>query len=106
MTELAVSARDRRGLFAELAGAIAGFGANVVGARVYTSAAGQALDVFKVQDVMGSAFGCQNPGALERLVAELEAAARGETAEAPLRRPLELGRAAAFLRHLSGGGGQ
>ena len=36
---------------------IAGFGANVVGAQVYTSRAGQALDVFYVQDVTGAPFG-------------------------------------------------
>ena len=51
--EITVAARDRRGLFAELAGAMAGLGANIVGARVYTSASGGALDVFSVQDSLG-----------------------------------------------------
>ncbi|MFV4677379.1 hypothetical protein ACNJU9_21410, partial [Mycobacterium tuberculosis] len=50
-TEVAVAARDRRGLFADLAGCFSTAGANVVGARVYTSTAGQALDVFQIQDI-------------------------------------------------------
>ncbi len=94
--EIVVAARDRRGLFADLAGAMAGFGANVVGARVYTSSAGQALDVFYAQDVMGQPYGRQNPGALERLTAALETAARGETPPIEARKAPDLGRAAAF----------
>jgi len=94
--EITVVARDRRGLFADLAAAVAGFQANVVAAKVYTSAGGLALDVFYVQDVMGQPYGCQNAGALERLLQAVEGAARGEPSKLEPRRPVELGRAAAF----------
>jgi [protein-PII] uridylyltransferase len=94
--EIAIAAADRRGLFADLAGAIAGFGASVVGAKVYTSTAGQALDVFYVQDPTGGPFGYQNPQALERLSKAMEGAARGEAQTFEPRRPADLGRAAAF----------
>ena len=94
--EIAIAAADRRGLFADLAGAIAGFGASVVGAKVYTSTAGQALDVFYVQDPTGGPFGEQSPAALERLSKALEAAARGEALPFEPRRNPDLGRAAAF----------
>jgi [protein-PII] uridylyltransferase len=94
--EIVVAARDRRGLFADLAGVVAGLGANVVGARVHTSADGQALDVFHVQDASGGAYGKLTPGAPERLARALEAAARGERVAAEPRRLGELGRAAAF----------
>jgi [protein-PII] uridylyltransferase len=96
VAEIVLAARDRRGLFADLAGAISGYGANVVGARVYTSSAGQALDVFYVQDAMGQPYGCQTPHQLERLTTAVEAAARGEALHLEPRRTAELGRAAAF----------
>ena len=94
--EITLTAPDRQGLFAELSLVIAGFGANVVGARAYTSKSGRALDVFFVQDGAGGPFGSDNPRALERLVAALEAAARGEPAEVEAKRPADLGRTAAF----------
>lgn len=94
--EITVAAADRRGLFADLAQVMASMGANVVGARVYTSRAGQALDVFYVQDMGGSPFGCDNARNLDRLVTLLEAAARGETPMIEAKARAELGRAAAF----------
>jgi len=94
--EITVAAADRRGLFADLAQVMASMGANVVGARVYTSRAGQALDVFYVQDMGGSPFGCDNARNLDRLVTLLEAAARGETPVLEAKARVELGRAAAF----------
>ncbi len=94
--EITVAAADRRGLFADLAQVMASLGANVVGARVYTSRAGQALDVFYVQDMGGSPFGCDNARNLDRLVTLLEAAARGEAPAIEARVRAELGRAAAF----------
>ena len=94
--EIVVAAKDRRGLFADLALAISGLGGNVVGARVFTSAQGQALDVFHVQDITGSPIGCDNPRILRRLADALEAAGRGETPAFEARKPAELGRAAAF----------
>ena len=94
--EIAIAAADRTGLFADLAGAIAGFGASVVGAKVYTSTSGQALDVFYVQDPTGGPFGEQSPLTLERLSKALEAAARGEPQSFEPRRNPDLGRASAF----------
>jgi [protein-PII] uridylyltransferase len=79
VAEVAVSTGDRRGLFADLAACLAAMGANVVGARVYTSGAGQALDIFQIHDAAGGAFGVGNALVLSRLTLALEAAARGET---------------------------
>ena len=93
--EIAVAARDRLGLFADLAGAMAAMGANIVGARVYTSAAGDALDIFSIQDNSGAPFGEADHRSLDRLLATLEAAGRGEGAS-PTRRQPPLARAAAF----------
>jgi len=94
--EVTVSARDRRGLFADLAMVIAGFGANVVGARGFTVPGAEALDVFFVQDSAGFAYGAENPRSLDRLTEALEAAGRGEAVTFEPRRAPELGRAAAF----------
>jgi len=94
--EIVVAAADRQGLFADLALAIAALGGNVVGARVFTSRQGQALDVFHVQDIMGQPFGCENPRALTRLAEALEAAGRGEVKGHEARKTADQGRAAAF----------
>jgi [protein-PII] uridylyltransferase len=94
--EVVVAASDRPRLFTDLAAAVTAAGANVVGARVFTSRAGQALDVFYVQDVTGGAYGADQSGQLERLTAALEAGARGEASAREARRPADLGRAAAF----------
>lgn len=94
--EVVVAAADRPRLFADLAAAVTASGANVVGARVFTSRRGQALDVFYVQDVTGQPFGGDAPKALERLAQTLEAAARGEPLTREARRAPDLGRAAAF----------
>jgi [protein-PII] uridylyltransferase len=94
--EITVTAADRPGLFADLAATIAGFGANVVGARAYTSRTGQALDVFFIHDAAGEAYGGDNPRALERLTAALEAAGRATPVAMETRRSVDLGRAAAF----------
>lgn len=55
-SQLVVSASDRKGLFATLAGAIAASGANIVQARIFTRSSGEALDVFDLQDHMGRAY--------------------------------------------------
>ena len=94
--EASVVARDRPGLFADLAGVLAAAGASVAGARIHTSAAGEALDVFLLQDAEGRPFGSETPGALARLAAALESAARGARIEAPKARPLGSARADAF----------
>ncbi len=94
--EASVVAGDRPGLFADLAAALAAAGAGVVGARVHTSAAGEALDVFLLQDAQGRPFGTDAPGALARLAASLEAAARGEARREPPARRVGSARADAF----------
>jgi [protein-PII] uridylyltransferase len=94
--EIVVAAKDRRGLFADLALTISSLGGNVVGARVFTSRQGQALDVFYVQDVTGAPLGCENPRALRRLADALEAAGKGDALTMEPRRGAEQSRAAAF----------
>lgn len=80
---IAVAAKDRPGLFADLAAALAAGGADVVGARVATAEDGTALDVFELQDGSGAPYGQAEPRRLTRLVSALEAAARGEKSVAP-----------------------
>jgi [protein-PII] uridylyltransferase len=94
--ELVVAARDRQGLFADLAETIATLGGNVVGARIFTSTRGEALDAFFVQDMAGQPFGRDSERALPRLVEALEAAARGVSPPLEPRKPTDLGRTAAF----------
>jgi [protein-PII] uridylyltransferase len=94
--EVILTAPDRQGLFADLSLAIAGFGANVVGARAFTSKTGQALDVFYVQDASGAPYGLENPRALERLASALECAARGAPVAPESRRAPDMSRMAAF----------
>jgi [protein-PII] uridylyltransferase len=94
-TEITLSAQDRRGLFADLCGAMAAFGANIAGARVYTSSSGEALDIFYVQDRHGEPFGREDSSGLERLTQALEAAARGDLLNLERRR-VDYTRTAAF----------
>ncbi len=94
-SEVVVAAADRPRLFVDLAEAITAAGANVVGARVFTSSAGSALDVFYVQDVTGQPYGADDPRLLPRLADGLAAAARGEVQHREPRRA-DLGRTAAF----------
>jgi len=95
-SEIAVAAKDRQGLFADLALAISTLGGNVVGAWIFTSAAGEALDVFYVQDAAGQPFGCDNARLLKRMAGALEAAGRGERLAFEPRKTADLGRASAF----------
>jgi [protein-PII] uridylyltransferase len=92
--EVVIAAKDRRGLFADLAQRLAALGADVVGARLYTSARGLALDVFYLQDAAGEPFGGQDRADLSRACRELEAAAQGE--------PCPLEAAAGVLRRAPG----
>lgn len=93
--ELIVSARDRAGLFADLALAISAVGGNVVGARIFTSRHGEALDIFHVQDAAGQPLGAENPRQLARLAKVLEAAAGGDPPPAA-GKDIDLGRGSAF----------
>jgi [protein-PII] uridylyltransferase len=91
-----VAARDRRGLFADLAMTISALGGNVVGARIFTSSNQEALDIFYVQDSGGQPFGGAHADRLGRLELALEAAARGEPGLISDREPPVFGRASAF----------
>ncbi len=95
-TRVAVAARDRPGLFVDLAGALAGAGADVVGARVATAADGTALDVFELQDGGGAPYGQAEPRRLTRLITTLEAAAHGGVRIAPAPTAAPSPRRAAF----------
>jgi len=94
--EVVVAVHDRARLFADLASAIRALGANVMGARVFTSRQGLALDVFYVQDVTGHPYGADNPTSLHKLTDALAAAGRGEGLRTEPRRQMDLGRTAAF----------
>ena len=50
VTEVTVVTEDHPGLFAQLAGALAAGGANIVEAKIFTLTDGLALDIFTVQD--------------------------------------------------------
>jgi [protein-PII] uridylyltransferase len=82
-TEIMVLAPDRHGLFADIAGAIATEGANVVGAQVATTSDGRAFDVFFVQEPGGRPYGWSDALARDRLKAAVERAASGDS-DAPM----------------------
>jgi len=94
-TEITLAAQDRHGLFADLCGAVAAFGGNIAGARVYTSSSGEALDIFYVQDRHGDPFGRDDAAGLDRLIQALEAVARGDLLNLERRR-VDYTRTAAF----------
>jgi [protein-PII] uridylyltransferase len=50
VTEVTVHAPDHAGLFAQVAGAMAVGGANIVDAKIFTTADGMAIDTFVIQD--------------------------------------------------------
>ncbi|MEZ5945378.1 MAG: [protein-PII] uridylyltransferase [Hyphomonas sp.] len=68
---LIVSGADRPGLFADLAGALAHHGANIVAAQVFTSRSARIVDVFMLQDIQGKPFGTDDGPRLQRLEAAL-----------------------------------
>jgi len=99
VTEVAVAARDRPGLFADLAEALAAAGADVAGARVATTDDGWALDVFLIQDGTGAPWGQAEARRLPGLKAALEAAALGRRpSRSPETTPLSRRRAAFEVR--------
>jgi [protein-PII] uridylyltransferase len=75
-TELTVSARDRTGLFAAMAGTLTGSGTNILSVDVYTREDGFVLDTFKISD---SLTGEPVPASRwEAIEADLCAAAAGQ----------------------------
>ncbi len=75
VTDITAFGPDRHGLFARLAGAIAGAGAGIVEARIFTTTDGMALDSFRVQDEGGGAFA--DPDRLQRLRRAVRAVLKG-----------------------------
>jgi [protein-PII] uridylyltransferase len=72
-----VAARDRPGLFADLAATLTSAGAQVLYARIHTGQTGLALDVFQVQDATGAPYGADDPRALASLGVRMTAVAAG-----------------------------
>lgn len=72
---MAVLAPDNPGLFAQLCGALASFGMNIVKAEAFSNAAECAVDVFRFQDPMRTLE--LNPGEVERLRWTVECVVRG-----------------------------
>lgn len=73
---LTVVAKDRRGLFADLAGAVSAFGLNIVRAEAFTSQEGFALDRFFCEDPFRTIE--LNPPEVARLEQLTQRAARGQ----------------------------
>ncbi len=65
MTEIVIYTPDHPGLFSRLAGAISVSNGSIVGAKIFTTTDGYALDVFRVQDASGGPFG--DGGRIDRL---------------------------------------
>src|SRR5258707_293180 len=65
VSEIVIYTPDHPGLFSRLAGAISVSGGSIVGAKIFTTSDGYALDVFQVQDAAGGPFG--DGGRIERL---------------------------------------
>ena len=65
VTDVVIYTPDHPGLFSRLAGAISLSNGSIVGAKIFTTTDGYALDVFRVQDTAGGPFG--DGGRIERL---------------------------------------
>lgn len=69
---LLVAGEDRIGLFADLAGTLAAFGANIISAQIFTNDDGRILDVFTLQDRKGEPYAGGDQRSLARLQSALE----------------------------------
>src|SRR5258708_10580708 len=65
VSEIVIYTPDHPGLFSRLAGALSVSNGSIVGAKIFTSSDGYALDIFQVQDAGGGPFG--DGGRIERL---------------------------------------
>jgi [protein-PII] uridylyltransferase len=65
VTEIVIYTPDHAGLFSRLAGAISMSNGSILGAKIFTTSDGYALDMFQVQDASGGPFG--DGGRIERL---------------------------------------
>ncbi len=76
VTDVVIYTQDHPGLFSRLAGAISMSNGTIVGAKIFTTSDGYALDVFRVQDASGGPFG--DGGRIERLKASITKTLAGE----------------------------
>jgi [protein-PII] uridylyltransferase len=92
VTEITIYTADHPGLFARIAGAMAIAGANIVGAQIFTTSDGMALDTFLIQEAGGAGEGAghafDRPERLAKLATAIELALSGRVkiAEALKRR--------------------
>ncbi|HAQ34340.1 MAG: [protein-PII] uridylyltransferase [Maricaulis sp.] len=84
-TEVLVHAPDRDRLFSDIAAALSDAGANIIAAHVDTTKAGDAFDVFMVQEESGGPYGLNRPRARDALQERVFRAACGEPARPALR---------------------
>jgi [protein-PII] uridylyltransferase len=75
-TDLHVCARNRRGLFATIAGTLTAQGVNILSVHLNTRQDGVAIDSFKVADTVGEPI--TDPARWEQIDAELKRALAGE----------------------------
>lgn len=78
VTEIVVHTADHPGLFAQIAGALALSGANIVDARIFTMTDGTALDTFWVEDAAGGPI--ERRDRLDRVSTTIERMLAGEKA--------------------------
>ena len=83
VTELWVITQDRKGLFADLTGAISASGASISSARLHTTDEALVFNVFYLQNTDGLAFGRESSHAIDVLRKKTLSAARGETIRVP-----------------------
>lgn len=81
VTEVTIYTGDHPGLFSRLCGAMALAGANIVGAQIFTTSTGMALDVFQLQDAASAGDGASRafdrPERIARLATHIEQALSG-----------------------------
>ncbi len=81
-SELVVSTLDMPGLFAKIAGVLAGHAVNILSAQIHTRRDGYALDIFQLTSPVGDVLA--DPRRWERVLADLEAAITGRLRVADL----------------------
>ena len=95
VSEVAVCTLDHRGLFSQLAGAIAACGGSIVDAKAFTGDDGFALDVFSLHDDDGAPF--SDPHRIAKLKRTMARAVAGENFFNPaVTRRVGAGRATVF----------
>jgi [protein-PII] uridylyltransferase len=82
---LLVSGKDRRGLFASLAGTLANLGANIVSAQVFTNRSGRIVDIFMLQDARGQPFAESDRLRLEAMEDACLEALKGKDVQADIK---------------------